>query len=65
MFNTLCHFEIPADNVEALQKFYNGVFGWTFEKMPGDMEYFMINTPGESIKGGMMARQHPQHGPVN
>jgi predicted enzyme related to lactoylglutathione lyase len=65
MFNTVCHFEIPADDVETLQKFYKGLFGWTFEKAPGPFDYYFIHTGSESLQGGMMARQHPQQGPVN
>jgi len=42
MINTVCHFEIPADNVDALQDFYGKLFGWKFEKMPGPMDYRMI-----------------------
>ena len=35
MDHTIVHFEIPADNVEKLQKFYSELFGWKIEKMPG------------------------------
>jgi uncharacterized protein len=65
MHNHLCHFEIPADDVPALQNFYNGLFGWTFEKMPGPIEYHIIKTPAENMCGGLMPRQNPQQGPVN
>ena len=65
MHNVVCHFEIPADDVESLEKFYNGLFGWTFEPMPGPMEYHIIKTPAEDMGGGIMKRQNPQHGPVN
>lgn len=65
MINTVCHFEIPADNVEALQKFYGELFGWRFEKMPGPVEYHMINTGSEDVCGGLMARVHPQQTIVN
>ena len=28
----VCHFEIPADNVDSLKNFYSSLFGWQFEK---------------------------------
>ncbi len=72
--HTIVHFEIPADNVEKLRKFYSGVFGWKIEKMPGPTEYWSIETvpvdkkgmavrPG--VNGGMMKKQNPAHKPVN
>jgi predicted enzyme related to lactoylglutathione lyase len=65
MYNEVCFFEIPADNLEKLQNFYNGLFGWTFQRMPGPMEYYMITTGSGETKGGMMQRQNPQHVPIN
>ena len=72
--HTVIHFEIPADNVEELKKFYTELFGWKIEKTPGPMDYWMIQTvpvneegltlrPG--VNGGMMKRQHPEHRPTN
>jgi len=68
------HFEIPADNLEKMKKFYGDLFGWKIEKMPGGMEYWGIQTvpvddkgmamrPG--VNGGMMKRQMPEQKPVN
>ena len=72
--HTIVHFEIPADDVEKLRKFYSKLFGWKIEKTPGPMDYWMIQTvpvdekmmpirPG--VNGGMMKRQQPEHKPVN
>ena len=72
--HTIIHFEIPADDVEKLRKFYSKLFGWKIEKTPGPMDYWMIQTvpidekgmpirPG--VNGGMMKRQDPDHKPVN
>ena len=72
--HTIIHFEIPADDVEKLRKFYSKLFGWKIEKTPGPMDYWMIQTvpidekgmpirPG--VNGGMMKRQNPDHKPVN
>lgn len=35
--NRVVHFEIPANQPEALTKFYSALFGWKFEKaaLPG------------------------------
>jgi len=73
MDHTIVHFEIPADNVEKLRKFYSQLFGWKIEKMPGPTEYLGIETvpvdekgmpkrPG--VNGGMMKKQNPEHKPV-
>jgi predicted enzyme related to lactoylglutathione lyase len=72
--HTIVHFEIPADDVEKLRKFYSKLFGWKIEKTPGPIDYWMIETvpvdkkgmpirPG--VNGGMMKRQQPEHKPVN
>ena len=72
--HTIVHFEIPADDVEKLRKFYSQLFGWKIEKMPGPVEYWGIQTvpvdekgvpirPG--VNGGMMKKQNPEHTPVN
>jgi len=74
MDHTIVHFEIPADNVEKLRKFYSKLFGWKIEKTSGPVEYWSIETvpvdekgmpkrPG--VNGGMMKRQYPEHKPVN
>jgi len=45
---TVVHFEIPADDVERAKKFYSTLFGWKIEKPPGEMDYWMISTSGDS-----------------
>ena len=72
--HTIVHFEIPADDVEKLRKFYSLLFGWKIELMPGQIEYYGIWTvpvddkgmplrPG--VNGGMMKKQNPEHKAVN
>lgn len=72
--HTIVHFEIPADDVEKMRKFYSKLFGWKIEKFPGPIDYWNIETvpvdkKGMSIRpgvnGGMMKRQQPEHKPVN
>jgi predicted enzyme related to lactoylglutathione lyase len=72
--HTILHFEIPANNIEKLRKFYSELFDWKIEKTPGPAEYWSIHTvpvdekgapirPG--VNGGIMKRQNPEHKPVN
>ena len=74
MDHTIVHFEIPAENLEKLKKFYSDLFGWKFEKFPGPIEYWNVQTvpvneegmpmrPG--VNGGMMKKDRPEHKPVN
>lgn len=54
------HFEIHASDPERGKKFYEKVFGWTFQKWEGPMEYWLITTGPDSepgINGGLMRRQ--------
>jgi uncharacterized protein len=61
--NRIVHFEIPANQPEALTKFYSTLFGWKFQKapMPG-MEYWVCDTgsDGPGINGAIMQRQDPK-----
>ena len=61
--NRIVHFEIPANQPEALTKFYSELFGWKFHKapMPGP-EYWLCETgsDGSGIGGAVMQRQDPQ-----
>ncbi len=54
------HFEIHATTPQTLVDFYSALFGWTFQKFPGPMDYWMIvtgpdGTPG--INGGLVQRR--------
>jgi predicted enzyme related to lactoylglutathione lyase len=72
MDHTIVHFEIPADNIEKLSKFYSKLFDWKIIHTPVEgMDYWMIQTvptddkgmtqrPG--VNGGMLARQPEQKG---
>lgn len=74
MDHTIIHFEIPANNVEKIKKFYEELFGWTITLAPGPIEYWVIQTvptdengmlqrPG--VNGGMYKKQDPQNKPIN
>ena len=56
------HFEIPAADPDRAAAFYKKAFGWKFEKWPGPMDYWMVNTgdgkePG--INGGLLRKSAP------
>ena len=62
------HFEIPADDPERSIKFYETVFGWTFEKWKGPIEYWLVMTGPEDqpgIDGGLTRRTDPEIGVEN
>jgi predicted enzyme related to lactoylglutathione lyase len=58
--------EISADDVKSAIAFYRGLFGWRFEKAPGDSDYWFIKTGDEDkpeeASGGMQKRQMPGQG---
>ena len=61
--NGVVHFEIPADQPEALIKFYIELFGWKFQKSPhAPTEYWLCETGSDEpgINGAVMQRQQPQ-----
>ena len=54
------HFEIHAGNPERAIKFYESLFGWTFQKWEGPMPYWLVTTGPDDergINGGLMQRQ--------
>ncbi len=62
------HFELPADDPARAVRFYESVFGWTFSRWDGPMEYWMVSTGPEGsrgIDGGLMRRTHPGASTVN
>jgi predicted enzyme related to lactoylglutathione lyase len=59
------HFEVHAEQPERAARFYEQLFGWTFSRWDGPMEYWNITTgpdgaPG--INGGMVRRRGPAPG---
>ncbi len=64
VIKTVVHFEIPANDVDKLSKFYTMVFGWKFAKMPmgGGMDYWTITTgPRRRSVGGGMYKKQTEH----
>ena len=61
--NRVVHFEIPANEPEALTRFYGGLFGWKFTKAPvPGIDYWLCDTgpDGPGINGAVMKRQNAQ-----
>jgi predicted enzyme related to lactoylglutathione lyase len=62
---TICYFEIPADDIEKIKKFYADLFEWKIEKHKRAADYWTITTTTSSgekgISGGIEKRQAPQH----
>lgn len=74
MDHTVVHFEVPANNVEKLKKFYAELFGWKIEKSPGPIEYWTIErVPVDDkmkplrlrVNGGLYKKEGPENKPVN
>lgn len=64
----LIHFEIHVDDMDRAIKFYEEVFGWTFQDWSeyAGMPYFGAVTGAESelgINGALMQRQGPRPEP--
>lgn len=54
------HFEIHAEDPERAIQFYQGLFGWTFNKWDGPTDYWVIKTGSKrqlGIDGGMIRRR--------
>jgi predicted enzyme related to lactoylglutathione lyase len=61
------HFNVPVDNPERAQKFYEKVFNWKFEKWDGPTDYWIATTGTEEpgINGGLSKRVPGQIGITN
>ncbi|MFI7615115.1 VOC family protein [Nonomuraea terrae] len=46
MDNTVTWFEVASDDPEGAQRFYGGLFGWTFERAEGPIDYRLVGRPG-------------------
>ena len=61
---TIVHFDLPTDDPERAKKFYEKLFEWKFDPVPGPMPYYLVETkdlegnPG--VRGGMGKRGEPE-----
>jgi predicted enzyme related to lactoylglutathione lyase len=61
------HFEIHANEPQRAIEFYSRLFGWTFQKWEGPMDYWLVTTGPDSqpgINGGLIQRRPGQHGDI-
>ena len=57
MANPFVHVELQTKDTEKSKKFYESLFDWKLEQIPG-MDYTMINV-GDGTGGGMMKNPVP------
>jgi predicted enzyme related to lactoylglutathione lyase len=67
IYHTIVHFDIPAENVEKMRKFYSSLFGWKIERVAGPIEYYLIKTApeGKGVGGGMPKKEDQSQQPMN
>ena len=68
MANPIVHFEIPAADPARLIGFYQKIFDWKIEEMPGSSDYWTIQThegDGPGISGGLLKRVTPTQTAIN
>jgi predicted enzyme related to lactoylglutathione lyase len=54
----LTHLEIPADDPHRARDFYQRLFGWSFQEMPGYAGYHLFTTPvGAEGMGGAIGKR--------
>lgn len=54
----LTHFEIPADDPDRAKRFYDGLFAWNFQDVPGFEGYHLFTTPvGQGGMGGAIGKR--------
>lgn len=52
MNNTVTWFEVATADPESAERFYGGLFGWTFARDEGPMDYRLIGYPGGGQHAG-------------
>ena len=71
MDHTICHFEIPVDDMAKATEFYKGLFGWDIQPLGGpDAIICMVKTvptdergapARQGVNGMLIKKQNPQH----
>lgn len=62
MAGRLVHFELPAEDTARAQKFYEDLFGWSFQSWEGPVEYRM--TDGLEPGGAIYRSQEGERDPI-
>lgn len=63
----ICHVEFPTNDLATSRRFYEEIFGWRFEEIPGMDGYALFTTPsglGGGIDGSERAEAPSDHGPI-
>jgi predicted enzyme related to lactoylglutathione lyase len=70
MDHTICHFEIPVDDMDKAGKFYQGLFGWQIQpwgepevgiSMVGTVPADENGAPArQGVNGMLIKKRHPQ-----
>ncbi len=47
-----CHIQFSSTDIEKTKTFFEGIFGWTFQDIPGFATYAMFQTPS-GLDGGV------------
>ena len=50
---TVCHFEIPAEDIERAKKFYSELFGWDIQKFEKHPNYWIFKTTHINGRSGI------------
>ena len=58
---TLRHFAINADDVPRAKRFYEQVFGWTFDPW-GPPDFYQIKNAGKGLLGALQGRRELKPG---
>ena len=62
--NTIVHFELPAADAGRAKGFWSGVFGWTFQELPGTT--YLLFRAGSPPNGSFyLVKRMPKKGQVN
>ena len=60
------HFDIPINEPERAERFYNRLLGWTMQKAPvPNLEYWVIRAPQGEALGGLIKRTAPGQSTIN
>ena len=52
--NPVTHFEIPAENLQRIKKFYGDAFGWQMNQLGADMGDYVVVTTAETDENRMI-----------
>lgn len=63
MAGNLVHFELPAQDADRAQSFYEEVFGWKFRTWSGPVDYRMTEEGVQPV-GAIYPSQEGEQGPI-